>query len=203
MYWKSLTIDLWFVVSCPEIRYELKLKPKPQVVPPLPKPDPALIDEYAELRERMKAWKPNVNPHAARYAEVSALILAAYETWPASEPIVAEGARYKLPVSARRLERKIIDLAAFFKRIGRERYLEICKPTLGAIEKEIPKEKLGLYIEGKETGPRQIGEPVQKEVIEKRAAALPWSRCGRVTSRPSATIQPRARSGAVRQRPNA
>lgn len=159
------------VVCSPEIRYDLKTKAKPQAVPPLPKPDPALIDEYSDLREKMKAWRPNVNPHAARFAEVSALILAAYETWPAKEPIVAEGLRFKLPITARRLERKIIDLAGFFRKIGRERYLEICEPTLGAIKKEIPKEKIGLYVEGKETGPRQIGEPVQKEAVEQRAVA--------------------------------
>jgi hypothetical protein len=149
-----------------------KGKAKVQVeVISLPKPDPGLIDEYAELREKMKAWRPNVNPHAARYAEVGALILKCYEAYPASEPVVAEGLRYRLPITARRLERKIIDLAGFFKKIGREKYLEICKPTLGAIEKEVPKEKIGLYIAGSETGPRQIGEPVAREAVEQRAAA--------------------------------
>jgi hypothetical protein len=149
----------------------VKPKPKAQLVPPLPKPEPALVDEYAGLREKMKAWKPSVNPHAARFAELGALILKCYEEYPAAEPTVAEGFRYRLPITARRFERKIIDLAGFLKKVGRQKFLSMCNVTLGAVEKEIPEGKRALYISTKQSGPRQIGEPVTREAVERRAAA--------------------------------
>jgi len=148
----------------------MKASPKLQLVP-LAGADPALIDEYCDLRERMKAWKPEVNPIAGRYAEVSALILAAYESHPAAAPIVAHGRRFDLPISARRIERKIHDLAGFFRRIGRDKFLEICSVTLKAVEKEVAADKLDLYVGTSQTGHRTIGEPVSRQAVEARLAA--------------------------------
>jgi hypothetical protein len=148
----------------------MKAGPKIQLIPTAGA-DPALVDEYCDLRERMKAWRPEVNPIAARYAEVSALILAAYESHPAAAPIIAHGRRFDLPITARRIERKISNLAGFFRKIGRDKFLEVCSLTLGAVEREIPKDKLNLYISESQTGHRTIGEPVARQAIEARLAA--------------------------------
>lgn len=138
-----------------------------------PVPEEALIDEYCDLREKMKAWKPNLNPHAARFAEAGALILAFYEAHarPAAESIVAEGARYKLPITARQVKRWPINLAGFFRKIGRDAYLAMCPPNLGDIEKAIVADKRKLYIGESQTGIRKLGEPVRREAVEAKAAA--------------------------------
>jgi hypothetical protein len=139
---------------------------KPQVTP-----EEALIDEYCELAEKMAAWQPALNPHAARFAEVSSLILGRYAQAPADRSILAPGARYLLPISAGRMKRSVVNLEKFFKAVGRQAYLEMCRPTLGNVEKAIPKEKQSLYIAESQTGNRTIGRPVRREAVETRLAA--------------------------------
>jgi hypothetical protein len=121
-----------------------------------------LIDEYVECRERVKAWKPNVNPHAQRYLELQSLILAWYEKSPAEKSAVAEGNSYRLPISARENKRTVVNLAGLVRKLKLSWLLENCKVTLKAIEKAVPKEKLPLYIHEELAGPREIGEPVRK-----------------------------------------
>jgi hypothetical protein len=125
-----------------------------------------LVDEFAELREKVKQWRPNVNPHLARFCELGAIILSWYEKTPADEGIIAEGERYKLPISARHVKRSIRNVAAFFKLVGQRKFLTICSVTLGAIEKEVPKDLRGKFIASEQSGPRTIGEPVQIEIAE-------------------------------------
>lgn len=144
---------------------------KLQLAPPIPAIDPALVDEYCDLREKMKAWRPALNPHAARFAELGSLILASADPLPANRPIVAAGARWTLPITARRIQRSVINLAGFFRVVGRDRYLELCSPTLASVEKEIPAEQRAKYIVEAQTGHRTLGEPVRAELIEHRMAA--------------------------------
>lgn len=134
--------------------------------------DPRIVDEFAELGEKMAAWRPNVNPHAARFAELSAQILEFYENCPPQLPLIAEGIRYKLPITARQVKRWPINLMGFFRKIGRDAYLEMCQPTLADIEATIrDKEKRKLYIAEDQSGVRKLGRPVRKELCEQRAAA--------------------------------
>jgi hypothetical protein len=144
---------------------------KLQLAPQPPAIDPALIDEYCDLREKMKAWKPSLNPHAARFDELKTLILASVEKEPANRPIVAPGTRWTLPITARHIQRSVVNLAAFFKVVGRDRYLELCSPTLAAVENEISAEQVGRFITSAQTGGRTIGEPVRAEAQELRLAA--------------------------------
>ena len=125
-----------------------------------------LIDEFAELREKVKRWKPNVNPHLARFAELEATILGWYEKTPADTAAIAEGERFKLPISACAVKRSIRNVAAFFKLVGQRKFLSICSITLGAIEKELPKDQRAKFITSEQSGARRIGEPVQIEIAE-------------------------------------
>jgi hypothetical protein len=123
----------------------------------------ALVDEYAELREKVKQWKPNVNPHLARFEELEVAILAAHEKEPADQAIIAQGAKFKLPISARQVQRSIKNLSGFYRLVGVKQFLSICSVTLGSIEKEIPKEQRKRFIASAQTGRRTIGEPVLQE----------------------------------------
>ena len=149
----------------------MKSGPQLRVVPTDPNSRESLIDEYAELRQKMRAWNANVNPYAARFDELNRLILSWYEDHPADRSAIAEGRRWKLPITARRWQRSIQNLAGFFRKVGRERFLELCSVTLGAIEKEISADKLELYIHSEQSGNRSIGEPVERDVRELAEAA--------------------------------
>ena len=124
--------------------------------------DPALVDEYAEVRQRVLAWKPNVNPDAKRYAELHEQILAAAAPKPAEEGVVLEGKLWRVPVSPQENESTIKSIPALQKRLGLKWFLENAKITLAAVRKAIPKEKLGLYILTERTGAREVQEPVRK-----------------------------------------
>jgi len=126
-------------------------------------PPPELIDEFADMRAKMRAWKPDVNPHAQRFGAVKQQILDCYEGADPEQTYLAEGIVYKLPISACELRRKIKDLYKVFLRLKSKRFVSLCSFTLGALEKAIPKDKLAQYIHEERTGPREIGEPVAKE----------------------------------------
>jgi hypothetical protein len=155
--------------ACPKAQL-VSVAPKIVPLPVVPEIAPDLVDEYCDLGQLMKAWRPNVNPHAARFFQLETLILAHYEKAP-KEAIIAKGTRYVLPVSARRMKRWAINLDRFFKTIGKARYIELCAPTLGAIEHEIRKDKRALYIAEDQTGNRTLGEPARADLSEMRLAA--------------------------------
>ncbi len=120
-----------------------------------------LVDEYVEVREKWKSWQPPVNPHAARFAELKVRILGWFEKEPADVAFIAEGKSFKLPISARERKRTLKNLPALLRKLGQKWIAENCMPTLGAVEKAIPAEKLSLYIDEERSGPRNIGEPVR------------------------------------------
>lgn len=119
-----------------------------------------IVDQFVAIREMVKRWKPNVNPHLARFAELEETILGWYEDRPASDKIIAEGELFKLPISAGRMKSSVRNVAAFFKLIGQRKYLSFCLPSLGTINELIPKDQRKRFILTEQTGNRTIGEPV-------------------------------------------
>lgn len=144
---------------------------KPQLVTASPQINPELVDQYVDLYSKMAAWRPNLNPHAAPFERVKAEILAFYENHPAKEPAIAEGKRYRVPVTPRQVKRWPINVLGFFRKVGKDAYLQMCQPGLGQIEHMIEKDRLDLYIASSQTGPRRLGEPVEQDVSEVRSAA--------------------------------
>ena len=126
-----------------------------------------LVDEYVQTRAKVMAWEPPENPHEERFDELAAEILRRQEKEPAKEPIVLETPRCKLPISARKMVRSLLPLAAenLFKRWGQETYLKVCSPpALGMIDKLVPQADRGQYVKEAFTGARTIGEPIVKQV---------------------------------------
>jgi hypothetical protein len=121
------------------------------------------VDRYAELYYKVRAWKPDVNPHLEEFNKLKATILDWYKDGEAERGYLAQGAIYSVPVSQRENKRSVINAAGLLKRIGLKRLAEIWEPTLGLISKEVPKEKVGEYVKCERTGPRTLGEPVAKE----------------------------------------
>lgn len=129
--------------------------------------DAQLADEYAEVRLRMMAWKPNVNPNAQRFGELATELVARQAGKPAAEQIIVEGERYIVPISPRENKRTVTKPVALYRRLkklGEKKFLALYKITLGAIDKAIPDAKeRARYVKEERTGPREIREPVLRE----------------------------------------
>lgn len=142
---------------------------KPVPVPTVAKLTPAQradVDAYVEARARWKSWQPPVNPHAARYNELQVKILAWFEKESAEAAFIAEGVKYRLPVTMRKNKRTLKNIAALFRKLGQKWVAEHCEPTLDAVEHAIAEDKLDLYIDEERTGSRTLGEPVAMEQKE-------------------------------------
>lgn len=121
-----------------------------------------LVDQFAETRALDAAWNPSVNPHADKLGELEAELLARYEKTPAKKTIIAVGHRFKVPISARRRERKMKAgaLAKILVKLGSKKFVEICSVTLAALEKALGKDALKAFVTDKLSGKRTVGEPV-------------------------------------------
>jgi len=136
-----------------------------RATPPGPhhiKIDPLLVDEYVEVRAKVLAWKPNVNPDAARYAELHAKMLEAATKARADQAVVLEGKLWKLPITHQEQQSTIISIPALQKKLGLKWLLENCSVTLAKVRKAIPRNKLADYILTERTGNREVQEPVRR-----------------------------------------
>jgi hypothetical protein len=128
----------------------------------------ALADEYAEVRLRMMAWRPNVNPDAQRFGELAEELLARQLDEPAEKQIQVQGERFIVPISAQHNKSSIIDELGLYKRIRRlvgvEELVKLYKVTLSNARKVLSKTDQAKFIREERTGRREIGEPVVKEV---------------------------------------
>ena len=120
----------------------------------------AIVDEYGEISQKMAPWAPPLNPHAQRYTELQIQILSWYQNEPAEKKFIAEGARFKVPVTARKLHRTVVNIPKLLKIWGLKRIAELWEPPLNVIERELPKDKHSLYITEERTGTRALGAPV-------------------------------------------
>lgn len=125
-----------------------------------------LADEYAEVRLRMMAWKPNVNPDAQRFGELAEELLSRHVDEAAEKQIQVQGERFVVPISPRQNKSSIVDRLALYKRIRRlvgvEKMVEYYSITLTAARKLLSKTEQAKYIREERTGRREIGEPVMK-----------------------------------------
>jgi len=122
----------------------------------------AKVDEYGVLEARMRAWKPNVNPHAQRFNQLRAEILTWCESDPAGENLILKGQRYTVPVSQRQNHRWVSNVLGFIRLLGGARkYAALVPPTLALVEEHVPKAERGKYISEELTGRRSVGDPVE------------------------------------------
>lgn len=149
----------------------------------------AVIDEYAEVRQRMLAWRENMNPHAERYQELQAKILSWCESEKAELKIILKGGKWSLPISARQNRRMVKNVARFIEAIGGlKTYAELMPPTLGLVEQYIPADKRAEYITEERTGRRMIQEPVPSVTV----GTVPANRQTRKPAKAARAAKPEA-----------
>jgi hypothetical protein len=124
------------------------------------------IDEYVEVRAKCMAWQPAVNPFAARLAELEPKLLAMAESLDAKEASVLHGNKYVVPISGRERKRTILQVPKLFKKLGMKWVVANCKPTLKAVEKALSAKEFKAFVSEEQTGPRNLGEPVQQAAVK-------------------------------------
>lgn len=136
-------------------------KPAPALRPPSPEE----VDEFVSVRSKCRSWKPDVNPHAARYAELSAKILAYASSKPDDQPVTIEGHTHVVPVAARENHSELRDgaIASLQRKLGGKWLIENATVTLAKVRKAVTDAKeQKKFILTERTGPREIGEPAEK-----------------------------------------
>jgi hypothetical protein len=137
-----------------------------------PKLTPAqrkLIDEYAETRAKVAAWKPAVNPHAARLAALVVEITKLTDREPADEEVLLAGYHFSVPVGMKRIKRTIVRLKQLFRRLGSEWVEEHCQPNLGDLDKALAPEERSEFVEESRELSRIIGVPLAAQPKTKAA----------------------------------
>jgi hypothetical protein len=118
----------------------------------------AIIDELGEVDRQFKLWTPGVNPHAARRAELHAIVCGWYGDAPPAESYVVEGRRYRLQIKACQFRREVTAAAqetAFeaVKKTGLAPF-SIFRATQESIQKLLGEAFLDRIAPKKRTGPR-------------------------------------------------
>lgn len=108
----------------------------------------------------MALWSPPMNPYTQEHKELELLILSWYQDKPAKEKFIAQGRTFKVAVKAQKLKRTVVNVPKLIKVLGLKRIAELWEPPLSLIEREIPEDKLPLYIKEERSGPRALGTPV-------------------------------------------
>jgi hypothetical protein len=78
----------------------------------------AIIDELGEVERQFRLWTPGVNPHAARLAELNAIVDSWYKAFDPELSDVQESPRYRLEIKPCQFKRDLTpeaEAAAFLK----------------------------------------------------------------------------------------
>ncbi|HLJ77864.1 MAG TPA: hypothetical protein VKT75_10660, partial [Acidobacteriaceae bacterium] len=127
---------------------------------PLTSEQRKLVDEYVQVRTQYRAWKPDVNPHTARFIELQQVLAGLGEVLNPEDSGILTGNKFVVPVSARERRRTIVRIPQLFRKLGGKWVAENCKPPLAALEKSLSEKDLAKFVEESRTGPRNLGEPV-------------------------------------------
>jgi hypothetical protein len=125
----------------------------------------AIIDEYGELDRRIAEFKPICDRAAALKKE----IVSWFERESADQSFVAEGLRYTVQISPKAVERRIVDMAKLFLRIGKAKFLELCRFPLAAIDQHIPAENHSEFLLSERSGNRSVKAVAKASAIRKAA----------------------------------
>ena len=116
-------------------------------------PDRAgIIDEYGELDRRVREFLPTLKAHEA----ARKIITSWYATEPGDQSFRAEGTLYAVQVGPRENRRRITDMLAVFKALGKSRFVELASIPLKALESCLTAEALGRFLTSERTGPRDV-----------------------------------------------
>ncbi len=117
----------------------------PVVIPP------ELIDDFGDLCRAVKMFAATQKRYEARRDEIKDLLQGS----PVDEIFVQSSARYRLDISACRMERKV-DVKAARKKLGTVVFLKVCSITMKALEAFLLKPDIDAICDSSQSGPRSF-----------------------------------------------
>jgi hypothetical protein len=125
---------------------------------------PRVVDEFGELSRQIAAFKPVIDRHKVLEREIASW----YDSDNPAEAYEIEGSVYTAQVSARKRERRIVDMGKLFRHLGKLDFIRWCTFPLSAIDKLIASDLQSEFLTEERTGSRSV-KAVAKAPL-KRAA---------------------------------
>lgn len=121
----------------------------------------ALVDEYGQLEKELAPLKPKLN----RLERLAKSFRQLAEEADAAIPVVFAGRDYEITLSARGPRTMVAPMAAVYKKLGKDLFLQVAGVTISALEAHVHPEIVASLTHEEQTGPRKI------DVRAKNAAA--------------------------------
>jgi hypothetical protein len=115
-------------------------------------PSPAIVDEFGKLDAELALLEPKIKKHKALEKQ----ILACYEDSPPGEDFQAHGEEFTAVIGARGNRRKIVDMAAVLKRMGKAIFFKLCDMPLGKLDAIIPEQEQKGIVVWEQSGSRSV-----------------------------------------------
>lgn len=124
-----------------------------------------IVDEFGRLSVHVDDLKKKKD----RYDQLRTQIANWHESDDAEATFTEEGNQWTVELSARSLEREITSIPKLTKYLGLSRFLELCKFSLGDIDKHVPVEDRAEFVSCERTGSRTL-KAIAKDIDLKAAA---------------------------------
>jgi hypothetical protein len=152
------------------------MEPSPvQCIRPNPKRQ-AVIDEFGEVDRQVRLWKPQTNPHRARFDELEAEILSWAAEDAAEKSTLLSGSRYQVEISARGFKREFgrpAQLKAYtlLKKIKGLDVMQFFTVTLAEAKFHLGGAFVKQNVPKLQTGPRSVNVVPRLEAIPGKGKA--------------------------------
>lgn len=135
--------------------------------PPAPPTRADLVDEFGELDRQIAAFAPTKK----RHEQLQGIIRSWFADHPSESPATVSGHVYTVQVSPRGEERYFSLKAKLqiFKRLGKEKALELFSITLKAVEESLGRGDMEMLVSKANSGSRKL-VPVLHSPVSKTAA---------------------------------
>lgn len=120
-----------------------------------------IIDEYGDLEQKVKAFKPTKD----RYELLSRQIASWFDAHPPELAVIAEGNRFTAQISARSMKRRLFNTAGLYRILGRPKFLMFAKVNLEDIDKHVPADQHSQFLDTSRSGARRVEAVAKSSVV--------------------------------------
>jgi hypothetical protein len=124
-----------------------------------------IIDRYGELRRKVAEFKP-VSDEAGKLEKE---IASWYSDEPAGETFVEAGKSYTVQVGKKSLERTVTDMPKLSAILGLDRFLQLCRFPLAAIDQHLPPSQIPEVLLSERSGERAVKAVAKSSPVRKAA----------------------------------
>lgn len=125
----------------------------------------AAVDEFGDLAELIRKFKPTLDRHEQLRKEM----LGWYADLPADKSFAVPGARYVVTIGEKADERRILNPKALLKRLGAAIFWKAVRIPLAEVDRHIAEVDRGEFVEKTQTGPRKVSAAALPQAAQRAA----------------------------------